>query len=541
MNTHALVNLGRKQLSDELRVGIVLDRRVEGWKHSVLTALAKESPIRLELLLLNNTSVLEPPPLWQAYQAWDSREIDTFHLLQSSAILPSVPRINVELFDRNGQLLPQSQRIVGPRQLDVLLWLGEAPRGGDCNGLARFGVWRFSAGNPARPSWRPAYFREAYDHDPLTELVIVAHFENFDEAAVAYRHASATQEGWHLGRNAKELLDRAGVFLLRRLLDLIQFGPEYFFRRFCSTTISCRNEAATYPPNSVLFGYLGRQVARSLRLRVESRGHNARWFTAVRWNQELFTRNQKCFIGSDLNPIVPSAGCEEADPFILDRDGRHFLFFEEISHRTGRGRISFRELQPDSSSTPPVPVLQPPYHVSYPFLIQSNGELFMIPETSENRTIELHRCTEFPHQWRLEKVLCQGVALVDTTPFFFDGAWFFFTTTSETGELLLFYSDRLDGEWHYHRANPISSDVRNARSAGALFRRGDSLIRPAQDGSGGYGSAITLNEVIAISRSEYAERIIETISSTWSKGLLGTHTLNASDSAEVMDGLRYCE
>jgi len=105
--------------------------------------------------------------------------------------------------------------------------------------------------------------------------------------------------------------------------------------------------------------------------------------------------------------------------------------------------------------------------------------------------------------------------------------------------LLLFYSDALDGTWEYHRSNPISSDVRNARSAGALFRRGSTLIRPAQDASVRYGGAITLNEVTALGRSEYSEQLIETIYPTWSAGLLGTHTINANDRVEVIDGLRY--
>jgi hypothetical protein len=263
-----------------------------------------------------------------------------------------------------------------------------------------------------------------------------------------------------------------------------------------------------------------------------------RWFTAVRFEREKFTRLSERFQASGLRQIRPGPGYEEADPFVIEHDGRQFLFFEELPP-SGRGRIAVREIRRDLPPTAPLTVLEPPYHVSYPFLIRQGDQVLMLPETSENETVELYRATEFPYRWRLEKVLCEGVALADTTPFFYGGTWFFFTTAIHSGELLLFYSDQLDGKWHYHRRNPISSDVRTARMAGALFDRAGRLIRPAQDGSTRYGCAIILNEITALSTSEYSERVIERIQPDWDRGLLGTHTLNSNDSVEVIDGRRY--
>jgi hypothetical protein len=102
----------------------------------------------------------------------------------------------------------------------------------------------------------------------------------------------------------------------------------------------------------------------------------------------------------------------------------------------------------------------------------------------------------------------------------------------------LFYADRLDGRWHYHPANPVSSDARRARPAGSLFYRDGRLFRPAQDCSVRYGYAIVLNEVLKLSKTEYQERAAETIQPSWRPGLLGTHTINANERYEVIDGLR---
>ena len=48
------------------------------------------------------------------------------------------------------------------------------------------------------------------------------------------------------------------------------------------------------------------------------------------------------------------------------------------------------ELGPDLSPGPPVPVFTPPYHTSYPHVFAHAGRLFMIPETSHHRTIDLY-------------------------------------------------------------------------------------------------------------------------------------------------------
>ena len=45
-------------------------------------------------------------------------------------------------------------------------------------------------------------------------------------------------------------------------------------------------------------------------------------------------------------------------------------------------------------------VLEKDYHLSYPFLFEDNDELFMIPETATNKTIELYKCEEFKMDFR---------------------------------------------------------------------------------------------------------------------------------------------
>jgi hypothetical protein len=133
-----------------------------------------------------------------------------------------------------------------------------------------------------------------------------------------------------------------------------------------------------------------------------------------------------------------------------------------------------------------------------------------------------------------------GLSAVDTTPFFLGGRWYFFTTTTEPFmETLLFWADSLSGRWHLHPKSPISSSVKNSRSAGNLFYQNGRLLRPTQDCSVRYGYGITINEITRLTSEEFDEHRVDSILPTWRKDILATHTLNSNGLFEVVDGRRY--
>jgi hypothetical protein len=184
-------------------------------------------------------------------------------------------------------------------------------------------------------------------------------------------------------------------------------------------------------------------------------------------------------------------------------------------------------------------VLERPYHLSYPCVFVESGELFMIPETSENRTIELYRCRRFPEDWSLEAVLRRDLA-VDTTVWMGQERYWFFTTRleprSHSSQLWLYSATTLTGDWTSHPSNPISMDVRNARGAGGIVRQDDRLYRPSQDCSIRYGRAFALNEILELSAERYAERPVVTVHPP--SGMVGTHTYARFGATEMVDACR---
>jgi hypothetical protein len=118
-----------------------------------------------------------------------------------------------------------------------------------------------------------------------------------------------------------------------------------------------------------------------------------------------------------FTPLVPPADRYWADPHVVHVNGRYYVFLEEFMYETRRGHIAVLELDEAGRVTPPVTVLERPYHLSYPHLFRWEDTHYLIPETRANRTIEVYRCLAFPQLWERHAVLMHNVEAVDTTLF----------------------------------------------------------------------------------------------------------------------------
>ena len=233
-----------------------------------------------------------------------------------------------------------------------------------------------------------------------------------------------------------------------------------------------------------------------------------------------------------------------ADPFVIARDNKHYVFIEEMEYEQYRGRISVFEIEADGSYTVPRPVIKEDFHLSYPFLIEHDGELWMIPESNTNRTLRLYRCTGFPDQWEWVMNLMEGKKYVDATLHFQDDLWWLFVnsgahqTLSKRDEVNLFYaSDFRTTQWTPHPHNPIVSDVYRARPAGNLIKHNHRLLRPSQNNSRYYGYAYNLNEVHTLTTTDYKETVVKEILPTWDKRIIGTHTHSSAPGLSIIDVL----
>ncbi len=230
-----------------------------------------------------------------------------------------------------------------------------------------------------------------------------------------------------------------------------------------------------------------------------------------------------------------------ADPFPIAFRGEVTLFVEDYIHALGKGVISAVRFGPDGPLGTPVPVLDLDHHLSYPFVFEAEGSVWMIPEACASRRIDLYRSYDFPAGWRHEATLVADVAANDAT-LHFDGArwWMFATVRDEAGA----YSDALHlwsaldfrGPWTAHPNNPVLIDIASARPAGRLIALDGALFRPVQDCRGGYGAALGLARVVRLDNDGF-EQTLETVlraGREWPGRRL--HTLTSAGGLAFIDG-----
>ena len=247
---------------------------------------------------------------------------------------------------------------------------------------------------------------------------------------------------------------------------------------------------------------------------------------------------------SAFKPLTPPSDRYWADPFVLAKNDRYFVFIEEKMYQTGLGRIVYLELDIHGNLLSNQTVLEHPYHMSYPFLFEYQDQLYMLPETAQNRTLDLYRCIHFPDKWEFEKTLMQDVYAVDSTLFEHDGKWWLFANikqkdhSSSLDQLFLFWaSNPLSQNWTPHPLNPVVNDIRTARPAGHVFSQNGRLIRPSQDCSVRYGYALNFNQITKLSETEYEEICDARFEPLHGTKTLATHTYNTAGAMTVIDAV----
>ncbi|WP_319411550.1 hypothetical protein [uncultured Cohaesibacter sp.] len=230
-----------------------------------------------------------------------------------------------------------------------------------------------------------------------------------------------------------------------------------------------------------------------------------------------------------------------ADPVPWHKDGVHYLFFEDFDPRSQKGILSVLTLDEKGPTGPARPCLEEPFHLSYPFLIEHEGEVYMVPETSAKRSVTFYKAENFPFGWKPYKTILTDIDAADVTITRHQGRWWLFCVTRDGGGgysdcLSIFYADDLFGPWHAHGQNPVLIDKATARPAGNFVHMDGRLCRPVQDCSLSYGCQLQLVEVTHLSPEHYEQKTLAILAPNerWPGRKL--HTLNRAGWLEVIDG-----
>lgn len=516
------------QSSSPLRIGVVLTSEpLPAWKASILEQLLGEDSVQLDgILLLDEAQPAgrsRPSLLYRLYERLDYQIFRRRRCHRDACA-----KIDVKPLLKGILRLSNSDTVA---ELDVLLYLGDAPAPPALKVKARYGTWFFRLGSNPHSATETSLFWELFEHAPTSRTALHCILPNCSHERVLYDSYSATNQ-YSLQWNRNATLWRTAEFIPRCLRSLHTGGWENLRQEISSeaTEISrVPRQAGTGTMLTFLVRHLGYFALRTMQIAL----YQEQW--------SLLLRPRHAQPEEDWIRITPPQGRSYADPFLLKWRGENYVFYEDFDVRNQeKGVLACMRLNKKGQTSEPIPVLKRDYHLSYPFFFVWQDELYMMPETGNNGTVEVYRASEFPHQWTLEKTLIKDSHSLDSTMIEQEGKYWLFANVRgkgfpENDELHVFFAETPFSTWTPHPKNPVVSDVRRARPAGKIFRMGNCWIRPAQDCSVRYGYALSFQRIDLLTEEDYRETTIQRLEPMHMPGAIAVHTYNFNDDFEVID------
>ena len=526
--------------SDYAEISLIVENTLPAGKRrlSLVSQIARKirsgqfwtTVLRLTLTTLERRLIGKPGGLPNA-----SKQVDGKDLLAGIEVIKVHPKRQGFSDYIEGDELARIQA----HNIDVFIRLGFRILRGDILRSARYGVWSYHHGDNRVNRGGPPGYWEVMESSPVTGTMLQVLTEDLDGGRVLYRSYSSTHD-MSLADNKSNVQWKTLHFIPRKLKQLHDEGEEIFFARVKEENAHPEfydRRLYKVPTNSELGVLLWKKLLQKCRRKWNDAFYFTQWFLLYDIREGISTSFWR------FKHITPPKDRFWADPFIVARDNKYYVFIEEFPYATQKGHISLIVMNKDGSFEPPVRVLEAPYHLSYPFVFEFESNLYLIPESSANRTVELYKCTAFPLKWEFQRNLMNNCEVVDTTLFQWQGRWWMFLNQIQTegasswDELFLHYSDSpFSDNWTPHQRNPVVSDARSARPAGRLFVRDGRLYRPSQNCSGRYGYGFNICEITKLTETEYEEKIVSRVEPKWDKNVVSTHTINYEDGLTIIDG-----
>ena len=530
----------------KIRIVLLLDSfTVSAWVYEAICQVFKEKNAEVVLAVINETPIpsgKKSPFLYRVYRYLDRK----LFLTQPDAFakkdlreIPTwkVPQLSLSPIQKkfSDYFKPEDLEKISKYQPDLILRFGFRILKGEILTAAKLGVWSFHHADPGYYRGGPPAFWEVMKSQASTSYVLLQLTEKLDQGPILYQSWMQT-DPLSVQRNANRLFWASAQAPKRALQELIRLGEDSWKERVAKSQSMSKSPLWKPPGNFHML-----QLGFSLGIRSAVRKWNelnkpAHW--QIGWINDSQT-GSTISISPSKQKILEHPEPSRyflADPFSIEVEEREYLFAEEYDRKKKKGRIVWVSLLDTGIQIHPV--IEESWHLSYPFIWESEEGIFMIPESSEAGQIYLYQALDFPLKWERKKVLFNKEGY-DPTLVKKDGLhWLFITQKAHPSswpfdELNLYWTDDLENpQWNPHPQNPIVSDVRQARPAGRLFEKDGHWHRPAQDSEIRYGHRVRIQKIKTWTQSEYEEETVQIIQADHA---LGIHTWNQSHSGTWAD------
>lgn len=260
------------------------------------------------------------------------------------------------------------------------------------------------------------------------------------------------------------------------------------------------------------------------------------------WNIAIRKKkNNAEFDYSNFTSLKVKKGSWVADPLVYEFNDSEFLFCEIYDQKQEKGKLGVYSIK-DGIATDFKLIIEENYHLSYPCVFYYNGKHYMIPESSENHTLNIYECTCFPYEWKQANSIEWKNEYADPTIYV------------DNNQVYLLMYEKIEGKYQvsFYKLNVENFtlevigkkiyDYNVGRPAGQIIKIDDHLYRPVQDCKTEYGKNVMFYE-INFDLNSYNELkkydvVIENIKVD-NQNIDRIHTYSCSSKFEYIDYCKY--
>ncbi len=402
--------------------------------------------------------------------------------------------------------------------------------------ISKLGIISFHHGDNTWNKGGPPGFWETYLNKPSTGFIIQLLNDKLDDGDVLFRGEFATKRLFTL--NKYNLFRESN-------LNLIKIIKKTLLNEIViKTKLDFEDSTILKIPNILISS---KYIIFKLNL-----------FSKLFLKKYIYKKKQKWFVNYsrnnfdelDLENSIQIKNLEDryfADPFVISKNEKNFIFVEDFSYKNNKGSISVIEIDKEENQKIYEKIIDENFHMSFPFVFNFENNYYMIPETSATNSIRLYKCTQFPNKWEYCYDLISNINCADTIIVKCDEYYFLLTSSSYyddfSSKLDIYFSESpISKTWKPHQSNPIFFDVKNGRNGGIIFQK-NNTYRVSQNyginkfGDNQYGREFSINNIKTLNLENFKQSYVTTIKPNFKKNLLGTHHMNGINNFTVFD---YC-
>lgn len=453
-------------------------------------------------------------------------KVDATREISSAQVFAGVPKLNVvpELKGKYSQhFSPADLEKVKAAQPDVMIRFGFNILRGEILNVAPHGVWSYHHADHETIRGGPAGFWEYIRREHITGAILQRLTDKLDDGVVL-RSGYWPLVKHSFRENLDALLHNSSAWIANALTEIHLNG-----KIIAQPSPHTKGKVYSYPGNFCMLQFWSILFGNKLAF------HWNNLFRPETWQVGIVDQPIKSVLANGIQGSIRWLRAKKndsylADPFAVKWNGHNIIAAEYFSGDKQRSHLVNAETEET--------LIEQEYHLSFPLPVDIDGKEYLLPEMSASGTSRLF-AVDNPNETRT----LLDAPLVDPVLFRHNGTWWLFThlhNNQNNSALFIYYTHDVNGGFTPHPLNPVKTDIRNSRAAGAVFQHSGKLIRPAQDSAVTYGKAIVLNEITTLTTTAYSEQPVQRITAdqrwAYSKGI---HTISAYGNQTLIDAKSF--